>query len=76
MRPRPSYSALIAYEIEGVEEEIWDRQGALDGSSVLALHRRIVPPERFLSERPSDRPQRYIQQHTLGSFKRQWKGGK
>jgi len=35
----------------------------------------LCSPGRFLSERPSDRPQRNIEQPTLSNFKRQWKEG-
>jgi hypothetical protein len=62
----------IAHEIESVEENVQDGPGTLDGDSVLALHSWIVPPERLFSKRPSDRPQRHIEQPTLlSSFMRQ-----
>ena len=75
MRPRPSDSAQIANEIEGVEENVRDGQGALDEGSLLALHLWwIVSSERFPSERPGDGPQRHIRQPKLRSNDRQWKG--
>src|SRR5258708_38387335 len=40
---------------------------------MLVLHRRIVPPERFLSDCPGERSQHHYEQPTLGSFKRQQK---
>jgi hypothetical protein len=66
-------SAHIEHEIEGVEENVRDGQEALDRRGVLALHLRIVPPERFFSNCPSEGPQHHTEQPTLGSFKRQEK---
>jgi hypothetical protein len=39
--------------IQSAEKNVCDVQGPLDGSSV-ALYRRVVAPQRFLSERPFD----------------------
>ena len=51
-----------------------DGQGALDGSSVLTLYKRIIPPQRFLSKRPIDGFQRQNEQPTQYNFKRQRRG--
>ncbi len=64
-------SSHIEHEINSVKENVRDGQGGLGGGGVLVLQRRIVSPERFLSERPSDGPQRHIEHPSLGSFKHQ-----
>ena len=40
--------------IRSVDGNVCDGKGALDGSSVLTLYKRIIPHQRFLSKRPID----------------------